>query len=203
MELDFIHFITGPNFFAWVILPFLIFLARVCDVTIGTVRIIFVSKGKKRLASFLGFFEVLIWIIAISQIMKNLNNFACYIGYAAGFATGNFIGITVEEKLAMGTLVVKIFANGCTEKLMNSIKALGCGVTCLEGRGTTGPVHVVQTVIKRSLLPEVEQLIREINPKAFYEIEEVRSVNAGVFPVKNQLAKNGYLGIIRNIYKRK
>lgn len=196
-------FFTGQNFFAWVVLPFLIFLARVCDVTIGTIRIIFVSKGKKRLASFLGFFEVLIWIFAISQIMQNLNNFVCYIGYAAGFAMGNFIGITVEEKLAMGTLVVKIFANGYKEDLMNSIKALGCGVTCMEGHGTTGPVHVVQTVIKRSLLPEVERIIKELNPKAFYEIEEVRSVNAGVFPVKSQYCKNGHLGIIRQIYKRK
>jgi uncharacterized protein YebE (UPF0316 family) len=190
------------DFFNWLVLPFLIFLARICDVTIGTIRIIIVSKGKKRLASCLGFFEVLIWIMAISQIMQHLNNFACYIGYASGFAMGNFIGITVEEKLAMGTLMVKIFANGYAEKLMNSLKESGCGVTCLEGHGTTGPVHVVQTVIKRCLLPDVERIIKEFNPNAFYEIEEVRAVNAGVFPMSLQ-GKGRYFGSVRNRYKRK
>lgn len=193
---------SDTAFFNWFILPFLIFLARICDVTIGTIRIIIVSKGKKHLASCLGFFEVLIWIIAISQIMQHLNNFACYIGYASGFAMGNFIGITVEEKLAMGTLVVKIFANGYAEKLVNSLKESGCGVTCLEGHGTTGPVHVVQTVIKRCLLPDVERIIKEYNPNTFYEIEEVRAVNAGVFP-RIQHEKGRYFGSIRNRYKRK
>jgi uncharacterized protein YebE (UPF0316 family) len=196
------HLFPDTNLFNWVILPFLIFLARICDVTIGTIRIIIVSKGKKHLASCLGFFEVLIWIMAISQIMQNLNNFACYIGYASGFAMGNFIGITVEEKLAMGTLVVKIFANGYAADLINSLKESGCGVTCLDGHGTTGPVHVVQTVIKRCRLPEVERIIKEFNPKAFYEIEEVRAVNAGVFSM-NSHGKNRYFGNIRNRYKRK
>jgi uncharacterized protein YebE (UPF0316 family) len=185
--------------FTWLILPFLIFLARICDVTIGTIRIIVVSKGKKLLASCLGFFEVLIWIIAISQIMKHLNTPTCYIGYALGFALGNFIGITVEEKLAMGTLVVKIFANGYAVDLMNSLKNAGCGVTCLEGHGTTGPVNVIHTVIKRSLLPEVEQIIKQFNPRAFYAIEEVRSVNAGIFPAKNHAVKRK---IIQDRYKR-
>lgn len=197
------HILTDPGFFNWFLLPFLICLARICDVTIGTIRIIIVSKGKKHLASCLGFFEVLIWIIAISQIMQHLNNFACYVGYASGFAMGNFIGITVEEKLAMGTLVVKIFANGYATNLMNSLMEAGCGVTCLDGHGTTGPVHVVQTVIKRSLLPEVERIIKEFNPKAFYAIEEVRAVNAGVFPLKSPFTKDRNLGIIRNRYKRK
>jgi uncharacterized protein YebE (UPF0316 family) len=197
------HLFPDTALFNWFVLPFLIFLARVCDVTIGTVRIIFVSKGKKYLASFLGFFEVLIWIIAISQIMQNLNNFACFIGYAAGFAMGNFIGITVEEKLAMGTLVVKIFANGYANDLMNSLKEAGCGVTCMDGHGTTGPVHVIQTIIKRSLLPDVEQIIKKFNPKAFYAVEEIRAVNAGVFPTKSDCGRDGNLGIIRRIYKRK
>ncbi len=192
--------LLNSNLFLWVVLPFLIFLARICDVTIGTIRIIVVSKGKKRLASFLGFFEVLIWIMAISQIMKHLNNPACYIAYALGFAVGNYIGITVEEKLAMGTVVVKIFANGYAADLINSLKTSGCGVTCLEGHGTTGPVNVIQTIIKRSILPEVEQIIKHFNPKAFYAVEEIRAVNAGVFPARNHAFRGR---IIRNWYKRK
>ena len=79
----------NPEIFTWVVLPGLIFLARICDVTIGTLRIIFVSKGLKLWASFFGFFEVLIWLVAIGQIMQNLNNVYCYIAYAAGFASGS------------------------------------------------------------------------------------------------------------------
>lgn len=193
-------FLSNAQFFTWIGLPFLIFLARICDVTIGTIRIIFVSKGKKQLASILGFFEVLIWIIAISQIMQHLNSVTCYLGYAAGFAMGNYIGISVEEKLAMGTLVVKIFAHERATELMNSLRSVGCGVTCTEGYGTIGPVHVIDTVIQRLQLPEVEQIIKKHNPKVFYAIEEIRSVNAGVFPTKNYGINHYFL---RNRFKRK
>ena len=89
----------------------LIFLARICDVSIGTMRIIFVSKGKRNIAPILGFFEVLIWITAISKIMENLDNYVNFIAYAAGFATGNFVGMIIEEKLAMGILMIRVFAN--------------------------------------------------------------------------------------------
>jgi uncharacterized protein YebE (UPF0316 family) len=101
--------LSGSPVFAWVILPLLIFAARICDVTLGTLRIIFVSRGKKLLAPLLGFFEVSIWLLAISQIMQNLNNPVCFLAYAGGFAMGNFVGILIEDKLAMGILVIRIF----------------------------------------------------------------------------------------------
>ena len=84
--------IIGTHLFAWVILPLLIFLARVADVSMGTLRIIFVSKGLKYLAPIIGFFEVIIWLLAIRIIMQNLSNFMCYIAYGAGFAMGNYAG---------------------------------------------------------------------------------------------------------------
>lgn len=189
--------------FIWLILPLLILISRICDVTIGTIRIISVSKGKKILASCLGFFEVLIWLVAIGQIMKNLNNPACYIGYGAGFALGNFIGITVEEKLAMGTLVVRIFTGTDPCNLINSLKTCGFGVTIVNGHGTTGPVNVVYSFIKRAALPEVDKIIKEFNPNAFYCIEEVKSVNAGIFPGRNGVGNINGIRLIRRIYKRK
>ncbi|MGE5582863.1 MAG: DUF2179 domain-containing protein [Bacillota bacterium] len=189
--------------FTWIVLPALIMIARIGDVTIGTIRIIFVSKGKKALASSLGFFEVLIWLIAIGQIMQHLNNFACYIGYAVGFATGNFIGITVEEKLAMGTLVVRIFASNGGAQLIHSLKAAGFGVTAVEGSGATGPVNVIYTFINRRALAEVDRIIKEFNPKAFYCVEEIKSVNAGIFPGRDYFFKSSRVGLIRRIYKRK
>ena len=92
----------GSEIFTFIILPILIFIARVCDVSIGTMRIIFISRGAKILAPLLGFFEILIWLVAIGKVMQNLDNIACYVAYAGGFATGNFVGIRIEEKLAMG-----------------------------------------------------------------------------------------------------
>lgn len=189
--------------FTWLILPLLILIARVCDVTIGTIRIIFVSKGKKSLASLLGFFEVLIWLLAIGQIMKNLNNPACYIGYACGFALGNYIGITVEEKLAMGTLVVRIFTSDDAGNLIISLKEAGFGVTTVAGQGSFGPVQVIHTFIKRCDLPDVARMIKDFNPKAFYCIEEVKSVNAGIFPVQGYSYNGSQIRLMRRIYKRK
>ncbi len=177
--------LINPDLLTWVVLPGLIFLARICDVTIGTLRIIFVSKGQKLWASFFGFFEVLIWLVAIGQIMQNLNNVFCYIAYAAGFALGNYIGISIEEKLAMGILIVRVFITNEGEKLLASLRASGFGVTNVEAKGGSGKVNIVYTVIKRSCLPEVVGIIKEFNPKSFYSVEEVRSVNAGVFPIKN------------------
>lgn len=170
--------------FSWVILPFLIFLARICDVTVGTIRIICVSRGQKFFASLLGFFEVLIWLAAIGQIMQNLNNVACYIAYASGFAMGNFIGITLEEKLAMGILMVRIITPVKGTDLINHLKEAGYGVTSIDANGALGPVNLIYTVIKRSALNDVIQEINRFNSKAFYSVEDIRSVNQGVFPSK-------------------
>jgi uncharacterized protein YebE (UPF0316 family) len=200
--MDFNAFLHS-GLFTWLILPLLILIARVCDVTIGTIRIIFVSKGKKKLASLLGFFEVLIWLVAIGQIMKNLNNPVCYIGYACGFSLGNFMGITVEEKLAMGNLIVRIFTSVNADTLVNSLTIAGFGVTMMDGRGSVGPVNVIYTLIKRCDLPEVDRIIKDFNPKAFYCIEEVKSLNAGIFPRSDYLDNGNQVRLIRRIYKRK
>ncbi|HEX2991004.1 MAG TPA: DUF5698 domain-containing protein, partial [Anaerolineales bacterium] len=90
------------DWFTWVILPLIIFLTRVLDVTLGTLRIIFISRGRKYLAPLLGFIEVLIWITVVSQIIGGASNFAAYFAYAAGFAVGNYVGMWIEERLAIG-----------------------------------------------------------------------------------------------------
>ncbi|MCK5000444.1 MAG: hypothetical protein KAS23_12960, partial [Anaerohalosphaera sp.] len=99
--------LLSVDVYGWFVLPLLIFLARVVDVSMGTVRIVFVSRGFKFLAPVMGFFEVLIWILAISQIMQNLNNPACYVAYAGGFAMGNFVGMWIAEKLTLGVVLVR------------------------------------------------------------------------------------------------
>ncbi len=94
--------------FNYLILPLLIFLSRVVDVSLGTIRIIFVSKGFKFLSLVIGFFEVLIWLVAINQIWGNFTNIWLYLAYAAGFATGNYVGIWLDEKISLGNVMIRI-----------------------------------------------------------------------------------------------
>ncbi len=169
------------NLFSYAIMPLLIFLARICDVSIGTLRIIFVSKGKKNIAPFLGFFEVLIWIIAISKIMQNLNNYVNYVAYAAGFATGNLVGMIIEEKLAMGIQMIRVFTSEKGMELVKSLNDSGFGATAVEGHGAKEKISIVYSIVHRNELGNVLSLINHFNPKAFFTIEDVKAVNEGIF----------------------
>lgn len=170
--------------FTYVLLPLLIFVARIFDVTIGTLRIIFLSKGKKLLVPIFGFFEVLIWIIAIGKIMQNADSWISYVAYAGGFAAGNYIGLVIEEKLAMGTVVLRIIAQRSAHELAASLREKGFGITLVDAQGATGNVNILFTTIQRSDIKNVVSVINEYNPSAFYSIEDVRYVNQGVFPVR-------------------
>ncbi len=97
--------------FRWVVLPILIFFARMSDVTLGTLRNVFISKGFKNIVPLIGFFEVLIWLISMRQIMQHLDNPLCYIGFAAGFAAGTYVGMTLERRLALGMQVLRIITH--------------------------------------------------------------------------------------------
>lgn len=161
----------------WVIIPALIFLARICDVTLGTLRIVFISKGDKAIAPLLGFLEVLIWLIAITQVMENLSNVASYLAWAGGFATGNFLGLRIEQKLALGQVVVRVITVEPADNLVDRLKGRGYRLTCVDARGTRGKVNLLFMIVKRKKLDEVIGIIRSFNPQAFYSIEDVRSVS--------------------------
>jgi uncharacterized protein YebE (UPF0316 family) len=175
--------LNDPEVYAWVVLPILIFFARVTDVTLGTLRIIFISRGKRNLAPVLGFFEVFIWIVAIGQIVQNLHSITSYVAYAAGFATGNFIGLSIENKLAIGTLIVRVILPTDADALCTKLKDAGYGVTKVDAVGGTGKVALLYTVIKRIDYPDVMTLINQVHPRAFVTAEEVRSSQEGVFPM--------------------
>mgnify|MGYP000589410971 CR=1 FL=1 len=189
----------NTDIFSWVVLPILIFLSRIIDVSIGTIRIIFVSRGKKNLAPLLGFFEVLVWVIAISQIMKHLDNFICYFAYAAGFATGTFVGMILEEKLAIGMLVIRVILVKDDFRLMARLHDAGFGVTVVDAKGANGDVKIVYTIIKRKELEEALEIITMCNSKAFYSIEDARTVNQGIFRDSQFSGKDG-LGSL-NLFK--
>jgi uncharacterized protein YebE (UPF0316 family) len=163
-------------------LPLLVFLAEMCVVTIGTIRVIFISRGRKLLAPLLGFFEVGIWLFAIGQIMKNLNDIGCYIGFAAGFTLGNFLGVFIETKLALGTLMVRIITHRDARELIDMLRAAQYGLTSIDALGATGPVKIIFTVIQRRQRTAIVELIRAFDPRTFYSVEEVQSAASGIFP---------------------
>ncbi|MFZ0280426.1 MAG: DUF2179 domain-containing protein [Bacteroidales bacterium] len=199
MESSFLN----SELFTYAIMPLLIFLARICDVSIGTLRIIFVSKGKKNIAPVLGFFEVLIWIIAISKIMQNLDNYINYVAYAAGFATGNFVGMIIEEKLAMGIQMIRIFINERGMELVQILSKNGFGATTVEAHGSKEKIYLVYSIVHRDELEKVLNVITCFNPKAFYTIEDVKAVNEGIFNPRKQKTVIPFTNILREWRKGK
>lgn len=166
-----------PTVLNWVIIPLLIFCARMLDVSIGTMRVVFTSRGYKNIAPLLGFIEVLIWLVAIGQVMQNLNNVACYLAWAGGFAAGNYIGLSLEERLAMGQVVIRTITAQPAVALIEKLRNEGYRLTTVDAQGARGPVNLLFLVVSRKKKDDVIKLITEFNPKAFYSIEDVRYVS--------------------------
>lgn len=174
------------NVLVWVVIPTLIFLCGLSYVSLGTLRIIFVARGQRFLSPLLGFFEVVIWLIAISQIMNNVSNMGTYLAYALGYAVGNYVGIIIEEKMAIGIMVVRIIITSKEDILKNRLSEAGFGMTAVEAKGTQGAVQLIFTVVRRKDLPKVIQIIEESHSNAFYSVEDARHVKEGIFPQKNR-----------------
>lgn len=188
---------------AWVIIPLFIFIARICDVSIGTIRIIFVGKGYRLFATVLGFLEVFIWIVAVSQIMKHLNNIYYYFAWAGGFATGTYIGMLIEQKLSIGLVIVRIITSGDADELIYMLLKENYHLTSVDGEGQMGKVKIIFMVINRQKLNEVIEIVDKYNPKAFYSVEDVRSVRDGAVPKSSYPAQKRLLKLKRFLTTRK
>ena len=173
---------ASADFYAWVVLPLLIFFFRICDVSLGTIRVIFIAKGLKYIAPVIGFFEVIIWLLAIGQVMNNVTNIASYIAYGGGFAAGTLLGMAVEERLSLGTVFVRVISNEEVSGLVFWLRERSYGVTVADGEGSKGKVKIILSVINRHDLDEVINGIHRYHPRAFYSIEDVKSVADGIFP---------------------
>lgn len=182
------------DWYSWVILPVIIFLARLVDVSLGTMRIIFLSRGRKFLAPLLGLIEVFIWITIVSEIVRSTQSLVTYLAYAAGFAVGNFVGMIIEERLAIGTLVIRVILPEQGPALVERLSAEGYGATYVNGHGASGPVTIIFTVVKRIELSQVVRLIQEVHPKAFFTVEELRSAQLGIFPIRSSSHIDRFLG---------
>jgi len=178
--------------YVWLVLPVLVFLARVTDVTLGTLRIIFISRGKRNLAPLLGFVEVFIWITIVSQIVSHAHNILAYLAYAAGFATGAFVGMYIENRLAIGTQVILAIIQENADQLVDHLHAAGYGVTCVDGAGANGPVKLIYTIFPRRCQEDVLSIIHQTHPRAFLSIQDIRSSQEGIFPIPVS-TQNGFL----------
>jgi uncharacterized protein YebE (UPF0316 family) len=170
-------------------LPVVVFFAETFVVTLSTVRTIFVARGWKTLAPLLGFFEVSIWLFAISQVIQNLTSPGCFLAFAGGFSLGNFLGVLIEQKLALGNVVVHITTREDPADLIKSLMAGGYGVTAFDAQGATGPVQVVFTVIKRKELENIVSIIKRFDSKAFYSVNDLQSAAEGIRPAPKRRAR--------------
>ncbi len=168
----------------WILLPLLIFASRILDQSIGTLRLIFVSKGLRKVAPFLGFFEIIIWLLAVGQVMQHLNNPMSYIAYGGGFAMGNYIGILIEEKLSLGNVILRIIPKKDTSTLIKNLRDEGFGVTVVKAEGASGDVNIIFTIIKRKSIHLAIDILNQHNPNSFYTIEEIKSLKEGYFGIK-------------------
>jgi uncharacterized protein YebE (UPF0316 family) len=160
--------------FTYAILPLLIFFARILDVSIGTMRIIFTARGFRALAPLLGFFEVLIWLVAIEQILTNMTNLWCYLAYGAGFATGTYVGIRLEDRLSVGKVLLRIITKRDATELFTELKNAGFAETAIDADGPAGKVKLIFMVLQRKHVQRALDIVHLRNPKAFYSIEDVR-----------------------------
>jgi uncharacterized protein YebE (UPF0316 family) len=169
----------SDQIFSYLILPLLIFLARICDVSISTIRIIYMLGGRRYASTLLGFFEAFIWLMAIRQIFQHLDNWVCYVAYPAGFASGIFVGLLIEERIAYGKVIVRIITRKDVTELLSFLNANKFRFTRVNAEGPDGNENLVFTVLERERLEDLLSKLKEILPTAFYTIEKVKAAGEG------------------------
>ncbi len=164
----------------------LIFCARVGDVSLGTLRVVMVTQGRRGRAALLGFFEVLIWVFAVSAVLQHLRQVEFAVSYAAGFATGNYVGLTVERWAALGRQVVRIFSR-CGHEIADKLRADGFRVTLFEAQGRDGSVAMLYTETERRRAPKVTDVARQIDPRCYYVVDDIREASSIDAPPKRSI----------------
>jgi uncharacterized protein YebE (UPF0316 family) len=151
---------------AW-LFALLIFALRVGDMSLDTLRVLFVVRGKRGVAWILGFFQSMLFVIAITSVLAHLDNPLNILGYAAGFATGNVLGMMIEERIAVGHIQLTIISISRGAAVCDALRIAGFGVTEIPGRGKNGTVSVILTSVFRKDVDRLETIILETDPEAF------------------------------------
>jgi len=175
----------SANTYAFVILPLLIFIARICEVSINTVRIIYMLGARRNTATILGFFEAFVWLIAIRQIFQHLDNWASYVAYPGGFAAGIFVGMIIEERIAYGKVIVRIITRKEVNVLVEYLNKQKFRFTKVNAEGPDGQENLIFTVLPREQLDDLLIELRHTIPTAFYTIENVRAAGENGIPVES------------------
>lgn len=160
----------------------LIFLARVCDVTLSTLRTILVVQGRKLPAAALGFIEITIYVLILNTVMQNMDNIFNVLAYGAGFAAGNYVGIAIEDRLALGNISTQIIVPTTKEpELTTALRDRGYGVTVLDGHGKESDTSVLITVISRKEYQRLRYVAKKIAPSAFITVNSIKQWSGGFF----------------------
>jgi uncharacterized protein YebE (UPF0316 family) len=184
--------------FSTLITGILIFLARICDVSLGTVRTIVTVQGRGVVAFFLAIFEILIWITVISTVVQKVASQPILaLFYALGFATGNLVGIAVERKIALGFMVLRVFTRHAGAALTERLREMGQPVTVFRGEGMRGPVDELYIACRRRDLPRILAIVQAEEPESFFITEMARDVNRTIRPLSTEC------GGWRSVFKRK
>jgi uncharacterized protein YebE (UPF0316 family) len=157
----------------------LIFLLRVADMSLDTLRVLVVMRGRKAIAWVLGFFQALIFVLAISSVLKDLHNILNVVAYAAGFATGNVVGMWIEERLAIGHVHLNVVSSRLGTAITERLRADGYAVTEIPARGKDGMVTLLNISVLRRSVVAVHKLVNQVDPSAFITAEDVRPVRRG------------------------
>lgn len=181
---------------AWYI-PVLIFVARICDVSVGTLRMIFVINGFRVTAAILGFFEVTIWVLAVGGVVANLDSPLTIMAYAGGFATGVLIGMTIEDRIAIGYRLVRVINARPAAGLADSLRDAGFRVTKIDGHGRSMPVEILFTVVPRRALVRVRSIVHSTVPEAFVTVENTDRPSGGEFALARMRSPFARFGGVR------
>ena len=161
-----------------------VFSARIIDVSIGTIRTILLVKGQRRIASVLGFFEVMIYLIVLGKVVGSIDQPILILAYCLGYATGNIIGSKIEEKLSIGRLVAQVIVKENIDEMVQSLRDAGFGVTIFEGEGMEGRSYMLNIILDRKQVRKLQEVIDGCNCGAFITTMDVRSSLGGYFQPK-------------------
>jgi len=165
-----------------------IFFARVCDVSLQSMRTIMMVRGERLKAAILGFFEVLIYVIVLGKVFDSLDNPANLLAYALGYASGYFVGGFIEEKLAIGVQFIQIITMKNPLQLAQALREKGYGVTVLEGKGYTGPQFVLQVLISRKAIKALTKQVDEWDINNFMIVTDARKYQGGIVTKQKMFA---------------
>lgn len=174
---------------SYLLLPALIFLARLADVTVATVKLMFVVNNARKMAAILGFFEALITIMALSRIMQDASNLLAFVMYAAGFASGTYVGMWIESKMAYGSVLIRIISKEMPEELFQYLSEKKYNFSLVDGYDAFGNTRVLFTVCKRSNTQDMLNHLEQIAPQALYTVESVKQASLNLIPNSSTTSK--------------